>query len=89
MRTLPFFHQKASQRKRTNTVRRLQDANEHWVENEEEIEKHFLNYFNDIYKSKGVQQLNQVIDLVQPRIKMEMNQKLMRPYTTEEVLKRF
>jgi len=80
-----FFHQKASQRRHPNTINRLQDGNDHWVEDEEQLEKLLLDYFNNIYKSKGVQDLSQIIDLVQPRITAEMNQRLMHPYTPQEV----
>jgi len=74
-----------SQRRRVNTINRLQDGNDHWVGDEEQWEKLLMDYFNDIYKSRGVQNLNKVIDIIQPRFTAEMNQKLMRSYTVEEV----
>ena len=84
-KNIAFFYQKALQRRHANTINRLQDGNDHWVEDDEQLEKLLLHYLNNIYKSRGVQDLSQIIDLVQPRITAEMNKRLMQPYTTEEV----
>jgi len=73
-----FFHQKASQRRRANAINRLQVGNDQWEENEERIEELLMDYFNDLYKSRGVNDVSKITDLFQPRITAEMNQKLMR-----------
>jgi len=44
-----FFHQKASQRRCVNTINRLLDGNDHWVEDANQLEALLLDYFSDIY----------------------------------------
>ena len=80
-----FFHQKASQRRRVNTVNRLKDKNGQWVENDEHVETLLLEYFNEMYTSKGVHDLSKILDLVQTKVTREMNRRLMQPYTEAEV----
>jgi len=80
-----FFHQKASQRRHVNTISRLLDGNGHWVENEDHIKSLLLAYFSDIYMSRGVHEVSKITDPVQPRVSMEMNQKLLQPYSEAEV----
>ena len=48
-----FFHQKASQRRRINTINRLQIGNDQWVENEEQVRTLLMDYFKDITHLEG------------------------------------
>jgi len=65
-------------RKRINTIHRLQTGNGQWVETEEQVRKILMDYFKDIYTSRGAQNLQEVTDLIRPRVTEEMNQTLMR-----------
>jgi len=80
-----FFHQKASQRLHANTINQLKDGNDHLVEDEEELEELFVNYFSNICKLKGGRNSSKVTNLVQPRVMTDMNERLMQPYIVEEV----
>jgi len=80
-----FFHHKASQRRRINNIIRLQDENDQWVEGAEHVRGLIMRYFKDIYTSRGVQNLHKITNLIHPKVTEEMNQKLMKQYTDEEV----
>lgn len=46
---LNFFHTKASGRKKKNKVREILDKNGCWVEDSNEIEQVFVNYYRDLF----------------------------------------
>jgi len=81
-----FFHQKATQRRNVNSINKLRDGNEQWIEDDDQIETLLLHYFSDIYKTRGVHDLGKITGLIQPRITVEMNHRLLQPYTEAEIL---
>ncbi|KAL0407261.1 UNVERIFIED_CONTAM: putative mitochondrial protein [Sesamum latifolium] len=88
-RNTGFFHRKASQRFKTNLVRKIKDAHGRWVESEAEIQRCIVDHFRAVYASsrplqeniaKGMECLNSVVDA-------DMEEELLQPYTAIEVSK--
>ena len=50
-----------------------------------QVRKLLVNHFRELYTSSGTQNINNVTELIQPRVTAEMNRELMRPYSAEEV----
>lgn len=46
-----FFHTKASNRLQRNTIARVLDSNNVWIEDEEQIGHEFIQYFTDLFSS--------------------------------------
>ncbi|KAL0462661.1 UNVERIFIED_CONTAM: hypothetical protein Slati_0153700 [Sesamum latifolium] len=86
-RNTSFFHQRASNRFKTNVIRRVRDVAGNWVVNEEDIRQCIVSHFSGVYAScrpqwndiaKGTENLQWVVD-------DSMAGDLMQPYTEEEV----
>lgn len=50
-----FFHRKAKQRKKRNTIKGVLDDGGTWRDEEEEIEAVFVSYFKGLFKTGGHQ----------------------------------
>ncbi|XP_021760236.1 uncharacterized protein LOC110725072 [Chenopodium quinoa] len=82
-----YFHHKASQRQRKNTISGLWDGNGIWREDEEEIATIVSDYFEDIFTSSKPTNaaFDHVLTKVRAVISQAMNDRLTRPYTKEDV----
>lgn len=85
-RNTSFFHQKASSRKRRNTVEKIKDHNGNWKEGDVEVGKILRAYFLDLFTSVNPCDLHQVIESVKPRVTGQMNDFLLQPYTEREII---
>ncbi|MCH83857.1 hypothetical protein A2U01_0004683 [Trifolium medium] len=82
-----YFHQKASQRKRKNKINFIEDQQgRSWLD-EENIQRIFLRYFEDIFTSSNPTNTHNVIDVVHNCINAHMSEILNRPFSAEEVYK--
>ncbi|XP_031124183.1 uncharacterized protein LOC116026896 [Ipomoea triloba] len=80
-----FFHRYASTRKKKNTLSRLKNASDVWVEGEG-LNAVVLDYFNDIFASNHSSASMDIFAAsVVPRVTHDQNNSLLRPFEPEEV----
>ncbi|KAK2395425.1 hypothetical protein QL285_057163 [Trifolium repens] len=82
-----YFHQEASQRKRKNNINFIEDKEgRRWLD-EENIQRIFLNYFQDIFTSSNPSNIQNIVNVVHNRINDNMFEILNRPFSADEVYK--
>ncbi|KAK4394018.1 putative mitochondrial protein [Sesamum angolense] len=88
-RNIGFFHKKASQRFKTNSIRKIRNSEGTWVTTEEGIQQCISSHCGSVYASncpqpdaiaKGTEHLHTVVDA-------RMGEDLLQPYTAFEVKK--
>jgi len=85
-RNTVFFHAFASKRRRKNWIRSLKDENGATVVGEQL--KHFIaNQYQHLFMSCAGSHSDYVLNCVEPRFTVEMNEALMEPFTGEEIWK--
>ncbi|XP_019186548.1 PREDICTED: uncharacterized protein LOC109181252 [Ipomoea nil] len=77
-----YFHKSASARKRSNYLKRIKNADDDWVEGPS-MKAVILEYYCDIFKTASTS-VN-FLHHVQKRVTDDMNSRLLRPFTHEEV----
>lgn len=80
-----FFHMRASLRKRCNLIKGINGVNGEWVNDEDEIEKIAVDYFQNLYKTPNPADFDQALAQMEPSITASMNEELCQPVTREEV----
>ncbi|XP_042942883.1 uncharacterized protein LOC122277065 [Carya illinoinensis] len=84
-RNTKFFHQAASQRRKTNMVKKLVDSNDQPVTSSKGISEMFQSYFTDLFTSSNPSQPFNCISSLEARVSESQNESLNRPYCTQEV----
>ncbi|KAM2144184.1 hypothetical protein ACFX1R_047895 [Malus domestica] len=86
-RNTKFFHLRASNRKRKNTIKGLRDAQGVWQDSRAGIQSMVVGYFQNIFHSRGVldNAVQEVITAYSQWVTPEMNAELLKPYSEEEV----
>ncbi|CAL1387047.1 unnamed protein product [Linum trigynum] len=79
------FHAKASERRKRNTIKKLQDEQGRVFKGQEEVTECLFQYYSKLFESKADQNCWKVIDVIEKKVTDEMNHKLLRPFTTEEI----
>ncbi|XP_071679912.1 uncharacterized protein [Lolium perenne] len=82
-----FFHQFASARRKRNMIKKLKGDNDQWVEGTAMLKPYILEYFSSLFTSEVFVTDPAVLDKIQPKVSPEMNEKLLAPFTAEEVKK--
>lgn len=86
-----FFRARASRRKERKIIQMLSRDDGTETNDLEEIMGSFSGYFITIFSSSFAGGINsewaQVMNVIQPKVPREMNDKLTEPYTTEEIRK--
>ena len=80
-----YFHECASQRKRTNTIHGLRDSTQTWQTDPGVMESIAIEYFQLLFVSSNPTHIAPVTQLVDEVVTHDMNMKLLHPFTTEEV----
>ncbi|KAG7599644.1 hypothetical protein ISN44_As06g038180 [Arabidopsis suecica] len=80
-----YFHERTKQRRSHNRITSLQDEEGNIRNSEEEIYKIIHSYFQQIYTSSGMQQLEGVLQHIQPKVTPEIKSKLLEPVTEDEI----
>lgn len=80
-----FFHEKASHRKRRNTIKNIDNKEGKEVTKIDEIKKVILDYFVDMFTSVGPQEDEDLMNTLECKVTPEMNKELIKPYTANEV----
>ena len=81
------FHVKAMNRRMKNTIMRLWSEDGRWCDDKESISTTAVAYFQNIYTTTSLSCIEEITRAIPMRITREMNEKLIRPYTGEEVIK--
>ncbi|XP_031096875.1 uncharacterized protein LOC116001121 [Ipomoea triloba] len=80
-----FFHRYASARKKKNTLSRLKNAFDVWVEGDD-LNAVVLDYFNDIFASNHSSiSMDGFAASITPRVTHDQNDSLLRPFEPDEV----
>jgi hypothetical protein len=86
-RNTNFFHHYASARRKKNFIKRLKNDQEEWVEGTSQLKPLIFQYFANIFMSE-VDALDPVMmDKIQSRVTEMMNEKLLAPFSPEDVKK--
>ena len=80
-----FFHSKASQRRRRNWIMGIKNSEEVWVEEEEDIAKVALEYFENLFQAGACERTGECLDAVSPKATPNMQQLLSQEFSAEEV----
>jgi hypothetical protein len=80
-----FFHQKASNRKKKNRITRLVKEDGTVYDSMPELERHTVEFFNNLYTSEGTIGIEEVLSHVPCKVTTEMNLSLNEPYSAKEV----
>ncbi|KAL4380088.1 hypothetical protein GQ457_02G027420 [Hibiscus cannabinus] len=85
-RNTSFFHKFASCRRHRNRVSNLMNDNGLVVEEDSAMDEIAWNYFENIFTSQGVSDIDSLLNGISPCISADMNIKLDREFTEEETL---
>ncbi|KAL0009461.1 hypothetical protein SO802_010963 [Lithocarpus litseifolius] len=80
-----FFHSRATQRKRKNSILRIRDANGGWNSNPEDIAQCLIAFFQDLFSSANLQQNDATTNSIHRVISDEMNAQLSSEFNAWEV----
>ncbi|XP_062016492.1 uncharacterized protein LOC133732898 [Rosa rugosa] len=88
-RNSAFFHRRASNRKCRNRIKGLQNNEGQWCAQPETIQAILLEYYEEIYKSAGVDEeaIQEVLAGLNCRVTSTMNAQLLSSYSDEEIKK--
>lgn len=84
-RNSSFFHCFATQRKRLNKVSKLEDSRGRVVESDVEIAAVAKEYFEELFSTQDVSQVEGVLIGVERCISADLNLSLNRPFTQEDI----
>lgn len=68
-----FFHIKASQRRRTNSIFKLKDREGVWVTGEEEVGRVMREFFVELFSSKRIGDMHHIIESIESSFTDSMN----------------
>ena len=80
-----YFQQKATWRRKKNTITRLKDGNGQWVEDKEGIQQMTTRFFKDLYTKDDKVAPQELIDMMQARVNEDMNNMLTKDFTEKEI----
>ena len=80
-----YFHGSATHRKRKNFIKGLMDDRGVWHKEEEAVSALLIGYYENLFTSSNLHNLDSVLDGVQAVVTEDMNAKLIKLYTAEEV----
>lgn len=83
-RNTKFFHAQASEKKKRNTIQKLQDGHGGLVAGNQ-LKSFISNQYQQLFRSNGCSQMDAVLQCVQARVTPEMREGLAAPYQREEV----
>jgi hypothetical protein len=84
-RNTTFFHNYASARHKKNFIKKLKNDAGSWVEGTESLKPVIFQYFSNLFSSE-VQEIDlKFLDKIQGKVSQEMNDKLLLPFTVDEV----
>ena len=86
-KNIKFFHQRASHRCLKNNILGIYDKDGVWQETDGGIALATKNYFQELFTSASPSEMDTILSSVDRVVTSEMNQRLLQPYTANEVQK--
>ncbi|CAL5404679.1 unnamed protein product [Camellia sinensis] len=80
-----FFFATFIQQRQRNQLLRLQSEEGVWLDSDEEINQQLHGYFANLFSTGGVRDMEEALAVVQPVITRELNERLTRNVTDEEI----
>ena len=80
-----FYHALTRQRRVRNRIVGLHDANGNWITDDNGVEKVAVDYFEDLFTTTSPAEFDSFLAEITPSITSQMNQRLVRLATEEEV----
>ena len=84
-RNTKFFHSRASDRRRKNSILGLWNDDDCWCDDRDRIAHTAVDYFTKIYTSCSPNRIEEVINTIPIRVTDDMNVELTKAFTNEEV----
>jgi hypothetical protein len=84
-RNTKYFNASATQKRRRNRIEKIMDVRGCTWERDEDIENAFINFFRKVYTSEPTGDMSQCLQGVTGRVTPEMNCRLTRAYSHEEI----
>ncbi|GMI84866.1 hypothetical protein HRI_002155900 [Hibiscus trionum] len=84
-----FFHARASNRKKKNTISGLLDSNNVWRTNDSDLMEIASSYFHTLFSSSNPHFSDQILSKITPTITNTMNESLSKEFTPEEIITAF
>ncbi|GAV61916.1 hypothetical protein CFOL_v3_05441 [Cephalotus follicularis] len=72
-----FFHSKANQRRKRNTIRGLLHENGRWVTNQVEMASVATSYFHNLFTSHGSDGIDDILGVIKQYVTSYMNERLL------------
>ena len=86
-RNTTFFHMKASNQWQRNLINRVLDFNNIWQEDEEQVGRTFLDYFEQLFTSSWLAMEEELLEAIHAKVTDRMNASLLRTFNAQEVEK--
>jgi hypothetical protein len=86
-RNTSFFQAKSRERARSNRISALKREDGSIVTTQEEMETTALEFYSNLFTQQEVLDPGPILACVPERVSPEMNEQLLKPFTTEEVRK--
>jgi hypothetical protein len=84
-RNTRFFHLRASKRKKKNRICRLKRPDGNYAEADQEMADMTTTFYENLYTSEGVENMNEVINVIPTKVTAEMNNMLLKQISGDEV----
>jgi hypothetical protein len=84
-RNTRFFHLRASKRKKKNRICRLKRPDGNYAEADQEMADMTTAFYENLYTSEGVENMNEVINVIPTKVTAEMNNMLLKQISGDEV----
>lgn len=84
-RNTAFFHAQTIQRRQQCRLMGLEDVSGRWCEGEQAVKGIAMDYFQNIFTTEGVSNVDSVLNCVDHRVSERMNRFLTRPISYNEV----
>ena len=82
---MKYFHTKASDRRRKNTISCIMDDEGNWHDSIDGIAGVAISYFKKLYSPAFPTRISEVLDAIPTKVTEEMNQSLIQEFTREEI----
>jgi len=80
-----FFHLRASQRRKKNSIKRLKRPDGQFTEDIQEMGNLTSSFYRNLYTSEGTIGMESVLNVVPMKVTPEMNDQLLAPFVEKEV----
>ena len=84
-RNTRFFHLRASQRRRKNSITKLKRPDGQMIEELQEMGDLISTFYKELYTLEGTEDMASVLNTVPAKVTPEMNDQLLAPFEEKEV----